>query len=305
MRTIEETDTLNRGTIISFNSGFVVVVDDVSNKKMLCSLRGRFKITNTKPLVGDKIEYIIEGDRGRVESISSRHNTIEKPKVSNVDQVIAVFTISKPDVPLTVIDRTLANIKRSISDILLVLNKVDITEEKKITEFKRIYRIYDFLPVSTFTNVGIEELKEKLKDKISVFAGPSGVGKSSLINAILDSKLKTGFLSDKTNLGKHTTTAASLLTIPNGGFVVDTPGFTTVGFLNMDPFDVQKLFPEIIAAASECAFDDCVHESEPGCNVKKLVESGEISKNRYDDYLAVLNEVKVQKMGDAKFEKKR
>lgn len=305
MRTIKETNALRRGTIISFNSGFVIVADDISGEKMLCSLRGHFKLTNTKPLVGDKIEYIIAGDRGRVESINQRHNVIEKPKVSNVDQVVAIFTISRPDVPLTVIDRTLANISRSIPNILLILNKVDITDEHKLMDFKRIYRVYDFLPVSTFTSTGIEALKEKLKDKISVFAGPSGVGKSSIINLILGSKLKTGFLSDKTNLGKHTTTAASLLMIPDGGFVVDTPGFTTVEFLKMDPFNVQKLFPEIVSAASECAFDDCFHEFEPGCNVKKLVESGEIAKNRYDNYLAILNEVKIQKMGDVKFEKNR
>ncbi len=305
MWSVEETNTLRKGTIISFYSNFVIVSDDTDRSETLCSLRGRFKLSNIKPLVGDKVEYIKDHDRGRIESILPRRNVIEKPRISNVDQVIAVFSISKPDVPYSTIDRTLANVSRSIKNILVVLNKTDITDERRLEEFKHIYGIYNLNLVSAYTKMGIEELRSNLKDKISVFAGPSGVGKSSLINEIIDSNLKIGLISESTNLGKHTTTTASLLKIPNGGFVVDTPGFTTTEFTKINPEDVQKLFPEIFAISGECAFDDCLHEFEPECKVKELVENGKIPKSRYEHYLSILNEIKSQKIGDVRFDKKR
>ncbi len=305
MWSIEETNTLRRGTIISFYSNFAIVSDDVDKSETLCSLRGRFKLSKIKPLVGDKVEYIRDHDRGRIESILPRISVIEKPKISNVNQAVTVFSISKPDVPYSIVDRTIASVLRSIPNVLVVLNKVDITDESRLEEFKRIYRIHDLHLVSAYTGMGIDELRSKLRDKISVFAGPSGVGKSSLINQIIGSNLKTGVISDKTNFGKHTTTAASLLKIPEGGFIVDTPGFTTIEFTNIAPEEVQKLFLEIFSASKECAFDDCLHEFEPGCKVKELVEKGEIPNSRYKNYLSILNEVKSQKIGDVKFDKKR
>ncbi len=299
---VKETDTLKHGIIVSFNSGFVTVVDESDGKEILCSLRGRFKITGTKPLVGDRVEYIIEGDRGRVESILPRHNVLERPRVSNVDQAVAVFSISTPIVPLSIVDRTIANISKTLTDILVVLNKIDITEDSKVEEFKKIYSIYKVFPVSAHLGTGIEDLRKHLANKISVFAGPSGVGKSSIINSLLSANLKTGGLS-KTNFGKHTTTAVSLLKIEGGGFVLDTPGFTTVEFGDIRPEEVQKLFPEIFNASKKCLFDDCVHDLEPGCHVKELVQSGMIPKSRYENYLSILREVRDEKEG--KFEKKR
>lgn len=293
---------MKRGIITSFNSGFVTVVDEVDGKEILCSLRGRFKITDTKPFVGDRVEYIVEGDRGRVESILPRRNIIQRPRVSNVDQTVAVFSISTPIVPLSVVDRTIANISKSIQDILIVLNKIDITDEAKIAEFKRTYSVYKVFTVSAHLKIGIEDLKRHLENKISVFAGPSGVGKSSIINAIVNANLKTGNLS-KTNFGRHTTTSASLLKINGSGFVLDTPGFTTVEFEGIAPENVQKLFPEIFSASSKCTFDDCMHDLEPGCHVRELVQNGEIPTSRYESYLSILHEVRNKK--EDKFEKKR
>jgi len=296
---------LKRGVIISFYSNFVIVSDEIDRSETLCSLRGRFKLSNIRPFVGDKVEYSKDHDRGRIESILPRRNMIEKPRIVNVDQVIAVFSVSKPDVPYSIIDRTIANVSRSIPNVLVVLNKTDITDEKKLEEFKHIYGVYTLYLVSAYEKTGIDDLRSGLKDKISVFAGPSGVGKSSLINAITDLNLKTGLISDKTNLGKHTTTTVSLLKIPNGGFVADTPGFTTTEFTNVAPEEVQKFFPEIFRASKACAFDDCLHEFEPECKVKELVEKGEIPNSRYKNYLSILNEIKSQKIGDVRLDKKR
>ncbi len=302
MRPVKEKDALKHGIIISFNSGFVTVVDESDGKEILCSLRGRFKITGTKPLVGDRVEYIMEGDRGRVESILPRRSVLERPRVSNVDQAVAVFSISTPMVPLSIVDRTVANISKTLTDILIVLNKIDITERSKIEEFKKIYEVYRVFTVSAYLGTGIEDLRENLKNKISVFAGPSGVGKSSIINSLLSSNLKTGSLS-KTNFGKHTTTAVSLLKIDGGGFVLDTPGFTTVEFDDLKVEEVQRLFPEIFKASNKCLFDDCVHDLEPGCHVKELVDNSMIPKSRYENYLSILPEVRDKK--EDKFEKKR
>lgn len=301
MRSVKETDTLKNGIIVSFNSGFVTVVDESDGKEILCSLRGRFKITGTKPLVGDRVEYIVEGDRGRVESILPRHNVLERPKVSNVDQAVAVFSISTPMVPLSIVDRTVANISKTLAEILIVLNKIDITDRSKVEEFKKIYEVYKVFLVSAHLGTGIEDLRKNLEKKISVFAGPSGVGKSSIINSLLSANLKTGNIS-KTNFGKHTTTAVSLLKIEGGGFVLDTPGFTTVEFDDLKPEEVQKLFPEIFNASHKCLFDDCVHDLEPGCHVKEMVENGTIPKSRYENYLSILREVREK---EGKFEKKR
>ncbi|BBJ28867.1 ribosome small subunit-dependent GTPase A [Athalassotoga saccharophila] len=292
---------MKNGIIVSFNSGFVTVVDESDGKEILCSLRGRFKITGTKPLVGDRVEYIVEGDRGRVESILPRHNVLERPKVSNVDQAVAVFSISTPMVPLSIVDRTVANISKTLAEILIVLNKIDITDRSKVEEFKKIYEVYKVFLVSAHLGTGIEDLRKNLEKKISVFAGPSGVGKSSIINSLLSANLKTGNIS-KTNFGKHTTTAVSLLKIEGGGFVLDTPGFTTVEFDDLKPEEVQKLFPEIFNASHKCLFDDCVHDLEPGCHVKEMVENGTIPKSRYENYLSILREVREK---EGKFEKKR
>uniref|UniRef100_A0A7V3RE93 Small ribosomal subunit biogenesis GTPase RsgA n=1 Tax=Mesoaciditoga lauensis TaxID=1495039 RepID=A0A7V3RE93_9BACT len=304
MRATQEKNTLKKGTIVSFNSNLVTVEDYESGEEILCTLRGRFKLTNTKPMVGDRVEYTVDRDRGRVESILPRINVIDKPKISNVDQAVVVVTLSSPDLPYATIDRIILNASRSTIALVLILNKIDLTDPKKINEFKQIYRIYDPILSCVFTGEGIDELKFRLKDHISIFTGPSGVGKSSLLNSILNLKLKTGCVSQSTNFGKHTTSSATLIRIEKGGFVVDTPGFTTIELSNIKPLDVQNFFPEIKSAAYGCAFDDCAHENEPGCNVKALVEKGEIPLSRYENYLKILKEVKDQKIRGDNFEKK-
>ncbi len=290
MWTAEKENALKRGIITRFHSNFAVVRDEDEDLTTLCTLRGRFKLSNIKPMVGDRVEYIISHDRGRIESILPRTITLKRPRVSNVDTVVVVVTRSQPNVPWSMMDRIIAGVELSDVNIVLALNKIDITPEEEVKKFKSIYTHYDVVLTSAHTMEGVEELEEHLKGHISVFAGPSGVGKSSLLNSILKSNLKTGSVSQATNMGKHTTTSASLMELKNGGFVVDTPGFVTMNFQNLEPSKVQELFPEIKAASLGCLFDDCVHDAEPGCHVKELVEKGEIARSRYESYINILHE---------------
>lgn len=281
---------MRTGVVIKFHSNFVVVKDDEEDLTTLCTLRGRFKLSKIKPMVGDRVEYITSQDRGRIESIMPRISVIEKPRVSNVDNVVVVVSRSKPYVQYSMIDRIVAGVSLSKVNVVLVLNKIDITERKEIEDFKQVYSPYSMVLTSTIDGNGLDDLEKELEGHISVFAGPSGVGKSSLLNSILSLELKTGRVSNATNMGRHTTTSASLLELKSNGFVVDTPGYITVEFKNVAPLQVQELFPEIKAASSMCLFDDCLHNAEPECHVKELVKSGNIPRSRYESYLNILEE---------------
>ncbi|NIA09773.1 MAG: ribosome small subunit-dependent GTPase A [Nitrospiraceae bacterium] len=281
---------MRTGIVIKFYSNFVAVKDDEEDLTTLCTLRGRFKLSKIKPMVGDRVEYIISQDRGRIESIMPRISVIEKPRVSNVDNVVVIVARSKPYVQYSMIDRIVAGVSLSKVNVVLALNKIDITEQKEIEDFKRVYSPYRVVLTSTVSGEGLDDLEKELEGHISVFAGPSGVGKSSLLNSMLSLKLKTGRVSNATNMGRHTTTSASLLELKGEGFVVDTPGYIAVEFRNVAPLQVQELFPEIRAASSMCLFDDCLHNAEPECHVKELVKSGDIPQSRYESYLNILRE---------------
>ena len=283
---------MRTGIVIKFHSNFVVVKDDEEDLNTLCTLRGRFKLSKIKPMVGDRVEYITSQDRGRIESIMPRTSVIQKPRVSNVDNVVVVVSRSKPYVQYSMIDRIVAGISLSKVNVVLALNKTDITEQEEIEDFKRVYAPYRVVLMSTITRKGLDLLEKELEGHISVFAGPSGVGKSSLLNSILSLELKTGRVSNATNMGRHTTTSASLLGLKGEGFVVDTPGYITVEFGEIAPLQVQELFPEIKAASPMCLFDDCLHNEEPECYVKELVKSGGIPQSRYESYLNILKETK-------------
>ncbi len=291
MWSTQKENTLRTGIVIKFHSNFVVVKDDEEDYTTLCTLRGRFKLSKIKPMVGDRVEYMTFQDRGRIESIMPRTSTIEKPRVSNVDTVVVIVSRSKPYVQYSMIDRIVAGVSLSKVNVVLVLNKIDMTERREIEDFKRVYSPYPMVLTSAIKAKGLNELKRELEDHISVFAGPSGVGKSSLLNSILNLKLKTGHISSTTNMGRHTTTSASLLELKGEGFVVDTPGYITTEFRNVTSLQVQELFPEIKAASSMCLFDDCLHNAEPECHVRELVKSGNIPRSRYESYLNILEEI--------------
>ncbi|ODN31099.1 ribosome small subunit-dependent GTPase A [Fervidobacterium thailandense] len=280
------------GVVLRFYSNLLVVEDLETGKQYLCKLRGKFKKQGIRPITGDTVEFTpIHGDEGVVENILHRRSELKKPSVANVDQVIVVTTLRKPEVPLEILDRFIVLVEREKLPLVLVLNKIDLLERDEITEFEKIYgNLYPLVKTSAVTKEGISELKEYLQGKISVFAGMSGVGKSSLLNAIDENlKLRTGEISEKLERGRHTTTTAQLLRVRDGGWVVDTPGFASLELEGIEPEELRYLFIEF--ENDKCFFPDCVHLDEPECFVKMQVMKGKLPRSRYESYVKMLKEI--------------
>lgn len=227
--------------------------------------------------------------------IKKRETELIRPPVANVNQSIIVFALKDPNPNLWLLDRFLLLSEKEKLNAVIVFNKTDLVSKEKLESIYDVYKNtgYKIINTSTKSCSGIDGLKEVLKNKISVFAGPSGVGKSSLLNSIEPNlELKIGDISDKTKRGKHTTRSSSLLELSFGGFVVDTPGFSSLDLSFIKEDELEGFFPEIYENSMNCKFSDCKHNKEPGCNVKFELESGNISKERYNNYLLFLEEIK-------------
>lgn len=288
-------DIRNRGVVVKFMSNSLLVEDINTKERIRCVLRGRFRLSNLKPVVGDIVEYVRVHDTGVVESILKRKNELMKPRIANVDQVVCVYTLRKPEVPLLTLDKLLVLVEEANLNALIVLNKIDLLTEEDEPAKRRFIETYSKLyPVvltSAKTKEGIDQLVVHFKDKTSVFAGPSGVGKSSLLNVICPgANLKTQEISEKLERGRHTTTAAELLHLPFGGLVADTPGFSLIEINHIRPEKLKYYFKEI-KEFGNCLFKDCNHVDEPGCKIKELVEEGVIARSRYENYLEMFEEV--------------
>ncbi len=272
---------------------YVKVIDKIYE----CRARGLFRKNNTIPLIGDKVLIKVnkEDNTGYVEHIFDRITELKRPPVSNVNQAIIVFAAQKPDPNLWLLDRFLLLASYQGLDVVICLNKSDLDSEGKVDYIYNIYNTagYKIIKTSCKNNSGIDEVKNLLRDKITVFAGPSGVGKSTLLNSIQSNlKLQTGDISQKTSRGKHTTRHVELIELDLGGWVVDTPGFSTLNIDFLEETELEKYFIEIYDKSSLCKFSGCSHYKEPGCEVKKAVDNGQISKSRYDNYLNMLQEIK-------------
>ncbi|MGB9830321.1 MAG: ribosome small subunit-dependent GTPase A [Thermotoga caldifontis] len=285
----------NRGIVVKFMSNALLVEDINTKERIRCVLRGRFRLSNLKPVVGDFVEYVRVHDTGVVESILKRKNELPKPKIANVDQVVCVYTLKRPEVPLLVLDKLLVLVEEANLNALIVLNKIDLLgeedEERKRYFLETYSKLYPVVMTSAKTKEGIDKLVEHFKDKVSVFAGLSGVGKSSLLNVICPgANLRTQEVSEKLERGRHTTTAAELLHLPFGGLVADTPGFSLIEIDHIRPDKLKYYFKEI-REHGNCLFKDCNHVDEPGCRIKELVEEGVIARTRYENYLEMFREV--------------
>lgn len=288
-------DIRNRGIVVKFMSNALLVEDINTRERIRCVLRGRFRLSNLKPVVGDIVEYVRVHDTGVVESILKRKNELPKPKIANVDQVVCVYTLKRPEVPLLVLDKLLVLVEEANLNALIVLNKIDLLseedEERKRHFLETYSKLYPVVMTSAKTKEGIDKLVEHFKDKVSVFAGLSGVGKSSLLNVICPgANLRTQEVSEKLERGRHTTTAAELLHLPFGGLVADTPGFSLIEIDHIRPDRLKYYFKEI-REHGNCLFKDCNHVDEPGCRIKELVEEGVIARTRYENYLEMFREV--------------
>ncbi|GAA0861093.1 ribosome small subunit-dependent GTPase A [Paraclostridium tenue] len=262
-----------------------------------CRARGIFRKNKITPLVGDNVKISIvdeENKKGVLEEIKERETELVRPPISNVDKAIIVFAIKNPNPNLSLLDRFIVLAERECLDIVIVLTKADLATDEELENLKRIYEMsgYKVIPVSNNENLNIDKVKEELKGNIVVFAGPSGVGKSTLLNHI-DSKfqLQTGEVSDKIKRGKHTTRHAELLKLECGGMVADTPGFSSLTLDDIEETELKDYFIEFDEFSDECKFGGrCMHENEPSCGIKEAVKDNKISKERYESYLQLLNE---------------
>ena len=283
-----------KGVIIKGIGGFYYV--DTGEGLYECRARGRFRIKNITPLIGDLVE--IDGDpkslQGYILSISDRKNQLNRPTVANIDQVIIVFAAKKPDIDMTLMQKFLVYSEYNKLNVIVCINKIDLDEEKSYIEVVKMLGSipYQVMKTSVKAGIGIGQLEEILRDKISVFAGPSGAGKSSLLNSIQPGlQLKTGGLSKKIDRGTHTTRHAELIKLERGGMVADTPGFTSFDMGELMVSKLESCFREF-ESYKDCYFQDCVHDKEPQCGIKDAVEQGKIYKIRYDFYISLLRELK-------------
>ena len=265
-----------------------------------CKLRGllkRDKKIGSAVFVGDFVEISRLKDKsGVIESVQSRRNVLIRPSIANVDRVILTFAVDAPKLHPLLLNRFLVLAeKSSVPEIIICINKIDLTAEKNfLAEYESLYKI---LRVSTITGEGLDELREILSSGATVFAGASGVGKSSILNALdKNLRLKVGKVSEKILRGKHTTRVAELINFGEG-FLVDTPGFSAVNLTeaNIDTKNLKNYFKEF-AAFADCKFLNCSHSHEPDCAVKLAVEQKKILKERYDSYLTLLEEVSTPKI---------
>ena len=260
-----------------------------------CKLRGllkRDKKIGSAVFVGDFVEISRLKDKsGVIENVQSRRNVLIRPSIANVDRVILTFAVDAPKLHPLLLNRFLVLAeKSSIAEIIICVNKIDLTAEKNfLAEYESLYKI---LRVSTITGEGLDELRKILSTGVTVFAGASGVGKSSILNALdKNLRLKVGKISEKILRGKHTTRIAELLPFENG-FLVDTPGFSAVDLKDagIDKNNLRICFKEF-AQFADCKFFNCSHSHEPDCAVKFAVQHGNILKERYESYLNMLEEV--------------
>ncbi len=285
---------MQKGVIIKGIGGFYYVDD--GKEVFECRARGKFRIKNITPLIGDHVEF--EGDpanlQGYILDISERKNSLIRPTVANIDQVIIVFALKRPEIDLMLMQRFLVYSEYKRLSIVVCINKIDLEETSvNIEAIKMLEDIpCNVIRTSAKTLEGIERLKEILRDNVSVFAGPSGVGKSSLLNCIQPGlKLKTGDISKKIDRGTHTTRHAELIKLEKGGMVADTPGFTSLDMGEIELSQLESCFPEF-ERYRQCYFQNCIHDKEPGCGIKDAVTDGKINRIRYDFYISLIKELK-------------
>lgn len=285
------------GIIIKGIGGFYYV--DTDQGLYECRARGIFRKEKIAPLVGDNVKIGIvdeENKKGVVEEINERETELIRPPIANVNKAIIVFAIKNPSPNLSLLDRFIVLAEKEGLEIVIVLTKVDLSTKEEVDKIKNIYELsgYKVIPVSNKENLNIDKISAELENNIVVFAGPSGVGKSSLLNHIDPNfSLQTGEVSDKIKRGKHTTRHAELLKLQCGGMVADTPGFSSLTLDDIEESELKEYFIEFDEFSYDCKFGGrCMHENEPNCGIKDAVDENKVSKERYDSYIQLLNEMR-------------
>ena len=288
-----------QGTIVKGIGGFYYVSSEAGMFE--CRARGKLRNENITPMIGDEVllEPIDSSiSLGSLEKILPRKNALTRPAVSNVDQAIIVFSAASPTPNIDLLDRFLVLVAEQSLSVVLCINKIDLDLQEQYKTIQQIYTKagYPVVLTSTKKQIGIAELKSHLAHKISVFAGPSGVGKSTLLNSVQPSlQLITGAVSEKIKRGKHTTRHVELLPLDLGGYIVDTPGFTSLTLDHINHEELQQYFREFQSSIGTCKFTGCSHTHEPSCTIKQKVLSQEIDACRYNRYKNLYEEMVIQR----------
>ncbi len=297
--------------LITKSTGSWYQVQTPEGKKLDCRIKGKFRIkgiTTTNPLaVGDLIEFDMEPDQetGIITTLHERKNYIIRKSINlsrqaqiiaaNLDQAFLVVTLASPRTSLGFIDRFLVTAEAYHIPARLIFNKLDLFSDEGLEILAVYRRIYENLgypcyEVSAVKGINVDKIIDVLKNKVSLFSGHSGVGKSTLINKILPQlSLRTTQVSEWHDKGMHTTTFAEMFELPSGGFIIDTPGIRELGIVDIEKKELGQLFPEMRKRMDGCRFKNCRHINEPGCAILSAVETGEIELSRYEGYLSIYN----------------
>ena len=286
-----------QGKIVKGIAGFYYV-HVVESGLYECKAKGIFRKEKLKPLVGDVVEIDILDEtekKGNIVEVLERKNELIRPAVANIDQALVVFAVTKPKPHFNLLDRFLIMMESKGIPVILCFNKKDIATESEIQELKEIYEAcgYEMVFTSALEEENVDQLKKLLKGKTTAIAGPSGVGKSSLINIFQpDANMETGSISEKIERGKHTTRHSELIWIEDNTYIMDTPGFSSLYTNDFEKEELKFYFREFEDYEGQCRFLGCDHIHEPGCKVKEALEEGKIHPVRYKNYLEMYQELK-------------
>ena len=296
--------------VVTKSTGSWYIVRDEKSDRYKCRIRGKFRmkgIKSTNPVtVGDHVDFELEkdGNTGIISNIHDRKNYIIRKSVNlskqthilaaNIDQAFLLVTLDHPRTFPSFIDRFLASTEAYDIEVVLLFNKIDLYDEKLTANKNDLLNIYanigyQCLEISVTEKINIKEVENLMKNKVNIFSGHSGVGKSSLINVIAtDLNLKIAEISLQHKQGQHTTTFAEMFALPFGGYIIDTPGIKGFGVVDFEQNEIGDFFKEFFALKHKCKFNNCLHVNEPKCAVKKALEDGEIAPSRYKSYLQLL-----------------
>ena len=266
-----------------------------------CKAKGVFRKDHKKPLVGDDVQMDVldeENCKGNIREILPRHSELIRPAVANIDQALVIFSIVKPQPNFNLLDRFLIMMRQQDIPCVICFNKLDIDDTAEHEKYEAIYRAagYETLSVSAREDRDVDAIRQLLRDKTTTVAGPSGVGKSSLVNRLQNNiVMQTGEISRKIERGRHTTRHTELIALGDNAYILDTPGFSSLGLFDLEKEELATFYPEFAEYEKYCKFGGCSHISEPICGIKDAVADGEISRVRYDNYCLLYEELKNRK----------